>query len=437
MWADLRRRCERMLPQPAVATALAGGGALSIAAAWAGAGAPLPPPSAWALTFLLAAAVVVAYRYPVQVRQQTKVAMVTVVYYLLAVLIPPPLAALGAGLGALSGEISRRRVSGAYPSDMAGEAGRRVPMVLVGGLIAHAGGPIPSPLALAGTAFILAALDALSLPLVLAPITGELPHQVLVATVRETAQAEGIQYAVGVIGAAAAISYPWTLGLLAVPCALVYVSFKTMKEMHDGTRQLLENMADAVDLRDAYTGGHSRRVTEYSAAILRELGLSGPEVDLIVAAARVHDIGKIGIPDAVLNKPGPLTPEERAVMEEHPVKGAELLKRHRDFARGIAIVRHHHESWDGTGYPDRLKGTAIPFGARVIAVADSFDAMTSDRPYRKGMPIQKAAGILRDGRGRQWDSRVVDAFLRTIAAELENGATSPPRPERPSLSLSA
>jgi putative nucleotidyltransferase with HDIG domain len=200
--------------------------------------------------------------------------------------------------------------------------------------------------------------------------------------------------------------------------------------MHDSTRQLLENMADAVDLRDPYTGSHSRRVTACSAAILQELGLHGPEVDLIVTAARVHDIGKIGTPDAVLNKSGQLTPEERAVMEEHPVKGAQLLKRHRDFARGVALVRHHHESWDGTGYPDRLKGAEIPFGARVIAVADSYDAMTSDRPYRKGLPIPRAAGILREGRGRQWDAAVVDAFLRTIANQLEQApqcaAAGPP-----------
>jgi HD-GYP domain-containing protein (c-di-GMP phosphodiesterase class II) len=114
-------------------------------------------------------------------------------------------------------------------------------------------------------------------------------------------------------------------------------------------------------------------------------------------------------------------------MEEHPVKGAELLKRHRDFARGVALVRHHHESWDGTGYPDGLKGAEIPFGARVIAVADSYDAMTSDRPYRKGMPIARAAGILREGRGRQWDAAVVDAFLRTIADQLEQEEALPLR----------
>ena len=369
------------------------------------------------LAVSIAAAILAAYRYPIHVRHQTKIGLITVAYYLLAVLVPPPLAALTAGLAAGVGEGLRRRVSGSYPSDIASEVGRRILMVLVGALIAQVGAPaVPSPAALLGAALVMALLDAVSLPLVTAPMAGEPPRQVLVASVRETAVAEGIQYVVAIVGAVAATRYLWTLALLVVPCALVYVAFKTMKEMHEGTRQLLENMADTVDLRDPYTGGHSRRVTEYSATMLRELGLSGPEVDLIVTAARVHDIGKIGIPDVILNKPGPLTPDERAVMEDHPVKGADLLKRHGDFARGIAIVRGHHESWDGTGYPDRLKGAEIPFGARVIAVADSYDAMTSDRPYRRGMPVDKARAILYEGRGQQWDAASVDAFLRGAAA---------------------
>jgi HD-GYP domain-containing protein (c-di-GMP phosphodiesterase class II) len=201
---------------------------------------------------------------------------------------------------------------------------------------------------------------------------------------------------------------------LIVPGSLIYTAFKSMKEMHEDTRQLLESMADAVDLRDAYTGGHSRRVTEYSAAILKQLGLQGPEVKLILSAARVHDIGKIGIPDAVLHKPGRLDPEEWAIMKQHPVHGANLLKRYSDFARGVEIVLHHHESWDGHGYPAGLRGQDIPFGARVVAVADSYDAMTSDRPYRAGMPMERAARILWDGRGKQWDPAIIDAFLRAI-----------------------
>jgi len=413
----------RMLPQPLVAAGTVILAVLALLAAWRpiviGSGQGIDA-ATLLLALALAGAVVVAYQYPIHVRHQTKVALVTIAYYLLAVLAPPPLAALAAGLAALTGEALRRGVSGAYPSDIATEVGRRILIVLIGALFAHADGTaIPSPLAFPGTAAVLFALDALTLSLVVAPFAGELPRLVLMAVARETALAEAVQYVVGIVGAVAATRYLWTLALLVVPCALVYAAFKVMKEMHDGTRQLLENMADAVDLRDPYTGGHSRRVTEYSAAILRELGLNGPEVDLIVTAARVHDIGKIGVPDAVLNKPGRLTPEERAVMEEHSVTGAALLKRHGNFTRGVAIVRHHHESWDGTGYPDRLTGTEIPFGARVIAVADSYDAMTSDRPYRKGMPIGKAVAILREGRAQQWDATVVDAFLRTIADESE------------------
>ncbi len=413
---------ERFLPQPGVGVVTAALAALALLAAWRE--AALPPPGALlpalGLALSLAGAVVVAYQYPIHVRHQTKVYLYTVAYYLLAVLVPPPLAALTTALATLTGELSRRSRSGAYPSDIATETGRRALIALPGALVAHAGGgALPSPLAMIGAALVLAVLDAVSLPLVLAPMSGEPPLRVLVTAARAGGLADGVQYMVGLLGALAALHYPWALALLVVPCALVYMAFKVLTELHDGTRQLLENMADAVDLRDPYTGGHSRRVTEYSAAILRELGLTGPEVDLIVAAARVHDIGKIGIPDAVLNKPGRLTDEERAVMETHPVHGEVLLRRHRDFARGLEIVRHHHESWDGTGYPDGLAGATIPFGARVVAVADGFDAMTSDRPYRKGMPVEKAATILRQGRGTQWDAAIVDAFLRTLPAPAE------------------
>jgi len=221
----------------------------------------------------------------------------------------------------------------------------------------------------------------------------------------------------GILATLAASQQAWSLILWVLPIYIVYLSFKQAKEMHDGTSKLLESMADAVDLRDPYTGGHSRRVTEYSLRILHEMGIIGPEVDLIRSAARVHDIGKIGIPDQILNKPGRLTDEEKRIMDSHPIRGAELLARYTDFARGMDIVRNHHERWDGEGYPDGLKGLDIPLGARVIAVADSFDAMTSDRPYRAGMPTDKAIQILREGRGQQWEPMIIDAFLRQLEIE--------------------
>ena len=248
-------------------------------------------------------------------------------------------------------------------------------------------------------------------------MSGTPPRRVIAILLREVSLPEGAQYVLGILAALAAAQQTWSLVLWILPICIVYRSFKHAKEMHDGTSKLLESMADAVDLRDPYTGGHSRRVTEYSLRILHEMSVIGPEVDLIRSAARVHDIGKIGIPDQILNKPGRLTPEEKGIMDSHPARGAELLARYTDFARGMNIVRHHHERWDGQGYPDGLKGLDIPFGARVIAVADSFDAMTSDRPYRTGIPIDKAAQILREGRGHQWESIVIDAFLLYLEQE--------------------
>ena len=224
------------------------------------------------------------------------------------------------------------------------------------------------------------------------------------------------QYLLGMLGALAARQQIWSLVLLILPSTMIYAAFMRSKEMYAGTRQLLESMADAVDLRDPYTGGHSRRVAEHSRGILRELNISGPEADLIYVAARVHDIGKIGVPDAILHKPGRLNPQEKRIMASHAERGAELLARYADFARGVAIVLHHHERWNGRGYPKKLKGLEIPFGARIIAVVDSFDAMTSDRPYRSALSIAQAAHILSKGRGLQWDPALVDAFLRHLAA---------------------
>jgi HD-GYP domain-containing protein (c-di-GMP phosphodiesterase class II) len=138
----------------------------------------------------------------------------------------------------------------------------------------------------------------------------------------------------------------------------------------------------------------------------------------------LHDIGKIGIPDSVLNKPSAFTPEDRAVMEQHSEKGADLLAGYIDFARGAQIVLSHHERWDGAGYPNRRKGHEIPFGARVIAVADSFDAMTTDRPYRKARTVMQALQILRDGSGSQWDPEIVTALIAILEGAVETSRTS-------------
>jgi HD-GYP domain-containing protein (c-di-GMP phosphodiesterase class II) len=395
------------------------GGALMLVGAWmialASAAGPAP-----GLMLVLIGAIIAADQYPIHVQHHTKITLVSAPLYLCAALLPAYLAAITAGVGIAVAELLGRQERDSLPIDVIVATSRLAGLALLGSWVAHALAMEGAPhiLALLGTAILMSVGDLLTGSLHTASISGESAFQVFLATAREIYLAEASQYLLGMLGALAAEVYPWSVVLLVVPSAIIYLAFKAIKELGDSTRQLLESMADAVDLRDPYTGGHSRRVAEYCANILRQLDLRGPEVDLILAAARVHDIGKIGIPDQILNKPDRLTDEERAIMETHAARGAELLVRYPDFARGAEIVRHHHESLDGSGYPSKLAGYAIPFGARVIAVADSYDAMTSDRPYRRGMQPAKAAQILHEGCGKQWDPAIVEAFLRSITDQV-------------------
>lgn len=182
--------------------------------------------------------------------------------------------------------------------------------------------------------------------------------------------------------------------------------------------QLMESyfatLAAALDARDPYTAGHSIRVAEYGVAIARQAGLDNETLSLLRKSALLHDIGKIGVRDEVLLKTGRLTPEEFAAIKQHPVIGESIIQQiqpesaMQDLLPGI---RSHHERWDGHGYPDGLVGFEIPLFGRILAVADAYDAMTSDRPYRSGMPREKALQILTEGRGTQWDPVFVDAFI--------------------------
>jgi HD-GYP domain-containing protein (c-di-GMP phosphodiesterase class II) len=170
-------------------------------------------------------------------------------------------------------------------------------------------------------------------------------------------------------------------------------------------------LAQAVELRDNYTGGHTARVTSYSLLLAEQLELSADDLELLRIGTPLHDIGKIGIDDAILRKPDKLTPAEFDAMKLHTVKGAEILDTVPDLRPFIPIARSHHERWDGKGYPDGLAGEAIPPLARIVAVADAFDAMTSDRPYRSGMPPEIAFVEVEKGSGRHFDPRCAAGFL--------------------------
>jgi HD-GYP domain-containing protein (c-di-GMP phosphodiesterase class II) len=173
-----------------------------------------------------------------------------------------------------------------------------------------------------------------------------------------------------------------------------------------------------LDLKDLNTGVHSTRLAEWSLRVARELGMEPDDFSDLEVAALLHDIGKIGVPDAILRKAGPLTAEERAIMNKHPEYSWAILRVFPGLERASLYALHHHESYNGAGYPAGLKGTEIPIGSRIISVIDSFDAMISNRPYRKGLPYEEAARRLTQGSGIQFDPQVVQCFLRIGASEL-------------------
>lgn len=220
--------------------------------------------------------------------------------------------------------------------------------------------------------------------------------------------------ALGIILAVIWLQSPIFCLLLAFPIIVNQNAYRSLKLLENETTQAIIAITELVEARDPYTFGHSIRVAGYCRALCRELGLSEELVEQISLSGQVHDLGKIGISDNVLRKPGALTAEEWVEMKKHPETGAKILANYSFYEDGVNEVLYHHEAWDGTGYPEGLTEENIPLGARIIAVADSFDAMTTDRPYRKGMPIIKALSILNDRRNIQWDARVVDAFLQVI-----------------------
>jgi putative nucleotidyltransferase with HDIG domain len=173
----------------------------------------------------------------------------------------------------------------------------------------------------------------------------------------------------------------------------------------------------ALDARDQYTAGHSAAVAVYAREIARALGLGADDQERAYLCGLVHDIGKVGLPPGILEKPGTLTPDERLMMEQHSVIGERILSRVEDYVDIARVVRHHHERVDGRGYPDRLSDTDIPVLARLIAVADAYDAMTSARPYRDAMPSGVAVARLVEGIGSQFDEAVVRGFQRVLSAD--------------------
>jgi HD-GYP domain-containing protein (c-di-GMP phosphodiesterase class II) len=219
---------------------------------------------------------------------------------------------------------------------------------------------------------------------------------------------------VGLAAAEIGISAPLLVPVLAIPAYLVHLAVRESVQLREETQLAVAALVEIVELRDPYTAGHSRRVAATAFEIALEVGLTAEEADVIRTAGSAHDIGKIVIDPAIVGKPGKLTESEWEEMQKHPAIGAEVLSRFSGYREGTAMVRGHHESFDGSGYPDALWADLIPIGARILAVADTFDALTSDRPYREGMSIARAREILAAGSGEQWDPAIVNALNRIL-----------------------
>jgi len=223
------------------------------------------------------------------------------------------------------------------------------------------------------------------------------------------------------------------LGLV-LPILGVRELYKNNWELQTANQELLELMVAAIEARDPYTSGHSRRVSENSRLICARIGLREKVTERIATAGLLHDVGKIHeVFGPILSKPSRLTEEEMAVMKTHPIKSEELVSmvsRLRDL--GIAI-RHHHENWDGSGYPDKLVGEDIPLGSRIIMFADTIDAMTTDRPYRRALPSSAVRAELKKFRGRQFDPALCDLILEGDLVDQLIRADSSPAVERPMM----
>ena len=405
----------------------------------------LSPDSAdWWLIASLAAGGILALEFPLHISVDVKVSVASAVFFAAVLLLPIwQAAALVGALQALDicvAAIRKVRATGERPPLRAvavnllfNGSQAYVSALAAGWVLAAAGVSAQNGLASAADAVALVAAAAamhatniLLVSLAAALATSRSPLPLFVRTQRLAyAEFAGL-YLVGAVAAFASTRFPWLPLLAIVPVVLVHDSLRQRVEMRRDAMRALERMAEEVDRRDPYTFQHSQRVAIYTHAIARRLKFTSSEVELLELAAKVHDIGKIRIPDSILLKPGQLTADERRVMQTHPRLGYEILRPFSEYAKVLDLVLTHHERYDGRGYPNGTVGRRLMLLAQVIPVADSLDAMTSARAYRGAKTWAAAMEELRHGAGTQWNPQVVQAALEVLAPER-------PAPQRSSV----
>jgi putative nucleotidyltransferase with HDIG domain len=402
---------------PAVAAAL-----LLLGLAPAASGDPL-------LMVLLVVLGAVAANFPVMVSPRYKTDASPAIDLALVLLFPPATAVALVGLSRILGDgllcLRRNPLTGTRRRnsiDLVFNTSQLMIAAAAAAIVYHGLAPSAGQLIAAGlAACVMYIVSATLVVLAVGGLTARSPLQIWVETAGTEITQTAATYVAGYLLAVLSHGRPWLAVVMMAPIAGVQLALKRSVQLRDETVAAVESMADVVDRRDPYTFKHSESVADHAVRTARKLGLPDREVELIRLAARVHDLGKIAVPDAVLHKQGRLTEAEFELMKKHPQTGVEILEKFPQYKRGRELVLAHHERMDGRGYPRGLSGDEIPLGARIIAVADSWDAMTSDRPYRAALDPEVALGELLRGRGTQWDTAVVDAFAQTLpgAVQLE------------------
>jgi HD-GYP domain-containing protein (c-di-GMP phosphodiesterase class II) len=381
----------------------------------------------------------VAMLFPLHVGFKTKLALDTSVIFAAILLFPPAIAMLIAASGTILAHLVRREplLQAIFNTSQTAlqAAGGSLLLAMVGWNTDQLQFNHPVQMAaIAGAAVVMYLINTLSVATVVGLQSGMAPLHIWYHSAVSLNRVEHIsQLGLGLLGAAVVDVHLWTMPLLVLLAFVVYLSLERHVQLRQQTVDAVESLADMVDLRDRYTADHSRRVAAYARELAIALDLTPDEVDLVERAARVHDIGKVLIDSRIISKGGPLDDLEWQEFKRHPVTGAEILSRFPQFALATRYVRHHHERIDGGGYPDRLSGEQIPFGARIIAVADSFDAMTSNRAYRPALAAETVLAEFQRQSGSQWDDRVVAVLLELIEKEqivIPRGSRTPEELDR-------
>jgi HD-GYP domain-containing protein (c-di-GMP phosphodiesterase class II) len=383
----------------------------------------LPSGSDLAIALLLVLMAAVASHYQVNLSHQTSINVADAAYIAMIIVLPPGLPGALAMLAVAISYITRRREAIEAIFNTAQAAIHVSSGALVYWATLHLVPADPGwlhNLAVAGAVAAAAiAMHLVNCAFVSIAVALQLrlnPLRVWATNLSQDVPVNVALTAIGGIAAIIALAEPLALPLLALPVVLVRHAARQLIQLRRDTMAAMASMVDIIELRDPYTAGHSQRVAAMARTLALRLGLTAEEADLLEAAGRVHDIGKVAIDPEVLTKPGKLDEHEWNEMKLHPVHGAKVIERFNAWGEGYRLVRHHHEGWDGSGYPDGLVAESIPFGARILAVADTWDALTSDRPYRNGMSHERAIAILREGAGKQWDPRIVDALVEHLTA---------------------